>query len=95
MGKYLSQKWGVGYSSNPYAYEDITTAAGRAYLLNLLNLREASPAEVDRAREGGTPGTVNQFEPVLKVFPDDRPVKVNEYGFDVGASEGFWVVPTN
>ena len=65
------------------------------YLLNLLNLREASPAEVDRAREGGTPGTVNQFEPVLKVFPDDRPVKVNEYGFDVGATEGFWVVPTN
>ena len=48
-----------------------------------------------RAREGGTPGTVNQFEPVLKVFPDDRPVKVNEYGFDVESTEGFWVVPTN
>ena len=95
VGRYLSEKWGVGYSSNAYAYEDITTAAGRAYLLNLLNLREASPAEVERAKEAGTPGGVNLFDPVLQLQPGNRPEKVNEYGFDTGASEGFWVVPTN
>jgi hypothetical protein len=95
VGRYLSEKWGVGYSSNAYAYEDITTAAGRAYLLNLLNLREASPAEVARAKEAGTPGGVNLFDPVLQLQPGNRPEKVNEYGFDTGASEGFWVVPTN
>jgi sugar lactone lactonase YvrE len=95
LGIYLESKWGINYPDNLCAYDSTTTGSGRAYLLNLLNLREASQVEMVRAREGGTPGTVNQFEPVLKVFPDDRPVKVNEYGFDVGASEGFWVVPTN
>ena len=95
VGRYLSEKWGVGYSGNPYAQGTTTTASGRTYLLNLLNLREASTAEVQRAKEAGTPGGVNLFDPVLQLQPGNRPEKVNEYGFDTGASEGFWVVPTN
>ena len=95
VGRYLSEKWGVGYSGNPYAQGTTTTASGRTYLLNLLNLREASTAEVQRAKEAGTPGGVNLFDPVLQIQPGNRPEKVNEYGFDTGASEGFWVVPTN
>ncbi len=95
VGRYLSEKWGVGYSSNPYAHDSTTTTAGRSYLLNLLNLREASLGEVTRAKEGGTPGGVNQFDPILQVQPGNSPEKVNEYGFDTGATDGFWVVPTN
>ena len=95
VGRYLSEKWGVGYSDNPYAQGTTTTASGRTYLLNLLNLREASTVEVQRAKEAGTPGGVNLFDPVLQLQPGNRPEKVNEYGFDTGATEGFWVVPTN
>jgi hypothetical protein len=70
-----------------------TTDLGRAYLLNLMNLREATADEVTRAKEGATSGTTNQFTPTFKVGPGERPVKVNEYGFDTGATSGFWVVP--
>jgi hypothetical protein len=92
VGRYLSVKWNLIYS-NMYVYNSVITDAGRAYLLNLMNLRQASPEEVTRAKEGATTGTVNQFSPTFKVGPDERPVKVNEYGFDTGATEGFWVVP--
>jgi hypothetical protein len=35
---------------------------------------------------------INQWEPEFKVGPDERPAKVNAYGFDTGA-EGYWAVP--
>lgn len=89
MEKYLSHKWSL-----PYAFGSITTPFGRAHLLALLNLREATAAEVARAKEASSPGVVNQFEPALKVGPGVKPKKVNEYGFDTGAESGFWVVPT-
>jgi hypothetical protein len=92
VGRYLSAKWNLIYS-NMYVYNSTTTDAGRAYLLNLMNLREASPEEVTRAKEGATTGRINQFSPTFKVGPNERPVKVNEYGFDTGATEGLWVVP--
>ena len=95
LGIYLESKWGIDYPSNLCAYDSTTTGSGRAYLLNLLNLREASTAEVQRAKEAGTPGGINLFDPVLQIQPGNRPEKVNEYGFDTGANEGFWVVPTN
>jgi sugar lactone lactonase YvrE len=94
MGIYLESKWGIDYPGNLFAYGTTTTGSGQAYLLNLLNLREASPAEVERAKEAGTPGGVNKFDPILQVQPGNSPEKVNEYGFDTGATEGFWVVPT-
>ena len=92
VGKYLSDKWDLPYSP-PYAMNSSTTDLGRAYLLNLMNLREATADEVTRAKEGATSGTTNQFTPTFKVGPGERPVKVNEYGFDTGATSGFWVVP--
>ena len=79
-----------------YPYLDRETKAlAMLSFLNLMNLREATAAEVTRAKEAGTPGVINQFTPSFKVGPDERPVKVNEYGFDVGATSGFWVVPTD
>ena len=94
LHRYVSEKWNVNsVMVNAFARYSNTTDDGRAYLLNLMNLREASPEEVTRAKEGATTGTINQFSPTFKVGPDERPVKVNEYGFDTGATEGFWVVP--
>jgi sugar lactone lactonase YvrE len=69
-----------------------TTASGRAYIFAKMGLREATAAEVTRAKEAGTPGVINQWEPKFKVGPDERPAKVNAYGFDTGA-DGYWAVP--
>ena len=55
--------------------------------------RQATNEEVTRAKEGSISGAVNQFTPTFKVGPDERPSKVNEYGFDSASSNGFWVVP--
>ncbi len=69
-----------------------TTAAGRAFLLAKLNVREATTAEVNRAKLGGTAGTINQWTPRISVGPGDYPKKVNAYGFDTLAT-GYWAVP--
>ena len=90
---YLSSKTGIGVSGLSLARGNQTTPLGRDYLLEKMNLRSATSAEVTRAREGSLPGSVNQFNPDFKVGPDERPAKVNEYGFDTGNSSGFWVVP--
>lgn len=72
-----------------------TTPLGRKFVFDKLRLREATPTEVLRAREAGNPGApVNQWDPKLRVGPDERPAKINAYGFDTGGS-GFWVVPVN
>jgi tripartite motif-containing protein 71 len=75
-----------------YATGITTSATGRAYLFQKMGLREATAAEVTRAKEAGTPGVINQWDPKLRVGPDERPSKINAYGFDTGAS-GYWVVP--
>jgi hypothetical protein len=75
-----------------YASGSSTTAAGRAFLLARMGLREASPAEILRAQEAGTTGVINQWTPPLQVGPGERPVKVNAYGFET-ADTGTWVVP--
>jgi sugar lactone lactonase YvrE len=90
---YLSNKTGIGVSGLSLARGNQTTPLGRDYLLSKMNLRVATSAEVTRAKEGSVPGNVNQFNPTFKVGPDERPAKVNEYGFDTGANSGFWVVP--
>ncbi|MEY4245996.1 MAG: hypothetical protein RLZZ245_3581, partial [Verrucomicrobiota bacterium] len=69
-----------------------TTAAGRAFLLARMGLREATAEEILRAQEAGTPGVINQWTPPLQVGPGERPVKVNAYGFETGDT-GTWVVP--
>jgi hypothetical protein len=69
-----------------------TSPSGRAYLFQKMGLREATAAEVTRAKEAGTPGVINRWDPKLRVGPDERPAKINAYGFDTGA-DGYWVVP--
>jgi DNA-binding beta-propeller fold protein YncE len=69
-----------------------TTKAGRDYLFAKMGLREATAAEVKRAKEAGTPDNIIQWDPPLQVGPDERPAKINPYGFDTGA-QGTWVVP--
>jgi hypothetical protein len=75
-----------------YASGSSTTAAGRAFLLARMGLREATPQEILRAQEAGTPGVINQWTPPLQVGPGERPLKVNAYGFETGDT-GTWVVP--
>ncbi len=74
------------------AYGTTTTAVGRKFIFDSMGLRETTAAEVTRAKEAGTPGVINQWQPKLRVGPDERPATINAYGFDTGAS-GFWVVP--
>ncbi len=76
------------------AYGVRTTAPGRAFLYQKMGLREATEAEILRAKEAGTPGVINQWDPKLQVGPDERPAKINAYGFDTGA-DGYWVVPVS
>jgi len=77
-----------------FASGNSTSAYGRAYIFQKMGLREATAAEVTRAKEAGTPGVINQWDPKLRVGPDERPAKINAYGFDTG-SDGYWVVPVN
>lgn len=72
-----------------------TTAAGRQYLFDQMNLRQANTTELNRAREAATPGVTNKFTPSFKVGPSERPTKVNEYGFDSDSTSTsvYWVVP--
>lgn len=94
LGKYLSAKWNLPYSTKIYALGLQTKELGRTYLLNKMNLREATTEEIARAKEGATEGLINAFTPTFQVGPNERPDKVNEYGFDTGSTTGFWVVPT-
>ena len=90
ISSYFEYKWKVGAS---LADGTTTTTKGRQYLFDMMNLREASPEEVTRAKNGAVSGTTNQFTPTLQVGPGDRPNKVNEYGFDTGSVQGAWVTP--
>jgi sugar lactone lactonase YvrE len=79
-------------TSTILAMGSTTTKLGRDFIFQRMGLREATAAEVTRAKEAGTKGVINQWEPKFKVGPDERPAKVNAYGFDTGA-EGYWAVP--
>ena len=78
--------------TNYLASGTTTTVEGRTYILNKMGYREATSAEVTRAKNAGTPGTINQWDPKLRVGPDERPSKVNAYNFET-AVDGTWVVP--
>jgi DNA-binding beta-propeller fold protein YncE len=79
-------------TSTILAMGSTTTKLGRDFIFQRMGLREATAAEVTRAKLAGTENTINQWEPKFKVGPDERPAKVNAYGFDTGA-EGYWAVP--
>jgi hypothetical protein len=54
--------------------------------------RFATLAEVAKAREAATPGGVNSWTATNQVKPRNLPGKVNEYGFDVSTTSGYWVI---
>lgn len=56
------------------------------------NYRFATSADVTKAREAATPGAVNNWTASNQVKPRNLPGKVNEYGFDVSTTSGFWVI---
>ena len=70
------------------------TTAGRSALLTALGsgYRFATSAEVTKAREAATPGGVNNWTATNQVKPRNLPGKVNEYGFDVSTTSGYWVI---
>jgi len=68
------------------------TAVGRYYLMQKLGYRFATSAEVTKAREAATPGAVNNWTASNQVKPRNLPGSVNEYGFDVSTTSGFWVI---
>lgn len=75
--------------------ESRTTAAGRAWLLTKLNVREATAAELTRARQATTTGTPNRFTPGRSQQMGARPKAVNEWTFDSSdqyGTEAWWVV---
>jgi len=78
--------------TEPFAYGSTTTLSGRAFLFGKMGLREATPDEVKRSQEAGTPGVINRWAPKFQVGPYERPAAINAYGFDTGA-DGYWVVP--
>ena len=77
----LTTSWGV-------------TGAGRNALLNAFGAgyRWATTAEVTKAREAATPGAVNNWPASVQVKPRNLPGNVNEYGFDVQTTSGYWVI---
>ena len=77
----LTTSWGV-------------TGAGRNALLNAFGAgyRWATTAEVTKAREAATPGAVNNWTASIQVKPRNLPGSVNEYGFDVQTTSGYWVI---
>jgi hypothetical protein len=68
------------------------TDSGRYYLMKKLGYRFATTAEVTKAREAATPGAVNNWPATNQVKPRNLPGNVNEYGFDVSTTSGYWVI---
>ena len=103
--KYLLAKGDAQFESNTslavsYSGSQIlntsweVTTGGRTALLNSLGsgYRWATNAEVTKAREAATVGSVNNWPAANKVKPRNLPGKVHEYGFDVSTTSGFWVI---
>jgi hypothetical protein len=67
---------------------------GIGYLIYKLGTeyRAATPEEVTKAREAATPGGVNNWTATNQVKPRNLPGNINEYGFDVSTTSGFWVI---
>lgn len=84
---------GGAYDGQLLAQSTNTTDTGRAFLFERIGVREATAAEVARARTGPS-GVTNLWPPRVTAGPLDRPKAVNEYGFDTGdwGSSAWWVV---
>lgn len=87
------QVLGVGgaYDGLTLAQGTNTTAEGRAFLFERLNVREATANELRLAREASTPGQVAQWTP--RRDPPPAGSKVNAFNFVTSPTNGWWVVP--
>ena len=87
---------GVGgaYDTKTLCSTTTTSADGRAYLYAKMNVREASAAEVARAKLGALPAGSTPIQ-TSTVSVGGRPKAVNEFGFDTGdwGVNAWWVVP--
>jgi hypothetical protein len=67
------------------------TTLGQNFLLALIgNVRLATDAEMQRAQEATTPGTVTQWEPMRQVA--GRPLKINEFNIETGGEAPLYIV---
>ena len=89
-----SSSWTDGNATTYFNSSNQVTADGRAYLMSKLGYRYATTAEVTKAKEAATPGSVNKWSASRPIQPRNLPAKVNEYGFDSNdhGSRAWWVV---
>jgi len=89
-----TNSWTDGNSTAYMNSNNQVTADGRNYLMSKLGHRYATTAEVTKAKEAATPGSVNKWSASRPIQPRNLPAKVNEYGFDSydHGSRTWWVV---
>ena len=61
-------------------------------ILDRMNLRMATDAEISRAKRGTTSGANNKFTPDLRIFPSGNPEEINEFTIETKRT-GHFVVP--
>ena len=89
-----TNSWTDGNSTAYMNTNNQVTADGRNYLMSKLGYRYATTAEVTKAKEAATPGSVNRWSASRRIRPRNLPATVNEYGFDSydHGSRAWWVV---
>jgi len=77
-----------------------TTAQGRGFLYDRMNVREATAAEFTRAQEASTPGGINIWYSDVSVKAGEDPNNMyphqyNQYGIETSAIAGgrYWIIP--
>lgn len=79
------------YSGQALAFGTNTTALGREYLFSQLGYREATPFELQFAREATDPGNI--IKHAVRQEPPFDNYMVNEFNFVTEPTNGWWVVP--
>jgi hypothetical protein len=75
----------AGWNTQDACRFDLLLSLGNGY-------KFATSSEVTKAREAATPGGVNNWTATNQVKPRNLPGSVNEYGFDVSTTSGYWVI---
>ena len=91
---YLGQKWGI-HGPGPAGHFVVgrtVRVQGERLILDRMNLRMATDAEISRAKRGTTSGANNKFTPDLRIFPSGNPEEINEFTIETKRT-GHFVVP--
>ena len=80
------------YTGKIMCSNEMTTADGRAFIYERMNVREATVQELAWARAAATTNSVEVWTATRTV--GERPKAVNEYGFDTGSwgADAWWVI---